>query len=102
VLTVSTTAPKNSALHWPISAGGGISLAGVLLLLAPRKRRLLSSLAVLCLCFGGFTGMLGLTGCGGGSGISQAAKGTTKLIVTATPSGSSAPAQTITITVNVQ
>jgi hypothetical protein len=102
VLAVSTTAPKNSALNWPMSTGGGLSLAGIFLMFTPRKRRLLSSLAVMCLCFGTFTGMLGLTGCGGGSSISQAPKGTTKLTITATPTGSSAPVQTLTVTVTVQ
>jgi hypothetical protein len=101
VLVVSTTA-SSSGLQWPLSSGGGISLAALFLLAIPRRlRRKMSSLTLALLGVVALTGALALAGCGGGgSGIRVAPQGATSLIVTATPAGLSA--QTFSVTVNVQ
>jgi len=98
VLVVSTTSPK-SELHWPLAAGGGASLAGLLLLVIPsRLRRRISSLAIVGLM--AFAGAISLAGCGGGSDVKTAPKGSTTLTVAALPDGLSR--QTVSVTVTVQ
>jgi hypothetical protein len=98
VLVVSTTSPK-SELHWPLAAGGGASLAGLLLLVIPRRlRRRISSLAMVG--FMAFAGAISLAGCGGGSDVKTAPKGTTTLTVAALPDGLSRQTVSVTVTVN--
>jgi hypothetical protein len=98
VLVVSTTSPK-SDLQWPLAAGGGATLAGLLLLVIPRRlRRRISSLAIVA--FIALAGALSLNGCGGGSNVQTAPKGNTTLTVSALPDGLSR--QTVSVTVTVQ
>ena len=99
VLVVSTTAPS-SALQWPFAAGGGLSLAGLFLLVIPRRlRRKLSSFAVAILGAVVLAGVLGLMGCGGGSGVKTAPEGSSTLTITATPAGLTAQMVSVTVTV---
>jgi hypothetical protein len=107
-VVVATTAPNSNAAaenRMPglkTLAGGGVSLAGLMLLMLPRRRRGAWKLVAVLLFVGfGLAGMTALTGCGNsGSGPTYPGTptGTSTLTVTAT-SGSVTQTATFTVTV---
>lgn len=105
-VVVATTAPNNTyqasskPSHSPwLKAAGGISVAGVLLVILPRRRRLLSLSILLVLSLGAITT---LSGCGGSGTKPPTYTGTpagnSTLTITAT-SGSITQTQTIALTI---
>jgi hypothetical protein len=97
--TTNSAANGESPLSPFFKFTGGISLAGLFCCFTRRFRRgALWMLATLLLVFT----MTGLSGCGGGSSVKSAAKGSYTVTITATPSGSTAASQTATVAVTLQ
>ncbi len=97
---VAANLKKDSWLAW-MGTGTGISMAGLLLICVPRRRRVLLGTFVLTLT--SLIGLISLTGCGGSSGSQGPKAGTTaQITVTATPSGSGASAQSTTVNVTFE
>jgi Bacterial Ig-like domain (group 3)/FG-GAP-like repeat len=105
IVGVGTTMASASAA-WPSFTsltGGGLGLAGIVLLAIPRRRRkMVQSFAMATLLLGVLIGTMTMTACGGSSSSGSGPKGPTTLTITATPSVPQAPMQTMTVTINVQ
>jgi hypothetical protein len=103
-VVVATTPPNNTYQaneHAPwLKAMGGVSVAGLLLLMIPRRRRFSAMLTLGLLAVLSLGTLAALTGCSGGSGnkYSGTAAGTYTLTVTGT-AGSITQSQTITLTI---
>ena len=101
--TISTgkttaSAAKEGRTPW-MNAGAGISIAGLLLIGFPRRRRIWP-VAMLVLATLSLAALASMTGCGGSSNSPKA--GSTQITITATPSGSGAAAQSTTVTLTIQ
>jgi hypothetical protein len=81
-------------------AAGGLSLACVVGLVLPFKRKKLRQMLMTLLVLASMAGLAGLSGCGGGS--KEAPSGVSKLVVTATPSVKGVAAQAVTLQVTVE
>ena len=101
ISVVASTTPKNNIysafLFRPV---GGLSLAGLLLFVLPRRRRLPKILSAVLLCVFAGTAAISLAGCSGGSNdqYSGTPAGTTTLTVVAT-SGNITETQQFNLTV---
>lgn len=95
--TTASMTEKNS-MPWR-NAGVGVSIAGLVLIGFPRRRRkwsvVLILLAVPCLA-----ALASMTGCGGSSSLPRT--GSAQIAITATPSGSATGAQSTTVTLIIQ
>jgi hypothetical protein len=103
-ILVATTAPNNTseaANRFPgMTALGGVSVAGLCLLLLPKRRsRGWKSMALIVLLGFGLAATTALTGCGGGDKYSGSPAGAPTFTVTAT-SGSTMQTATFVVTIN--
>jgi hypothetical protein len=103
-ILVATTAPNNTseaANRFPgMTALGGVSVAGLCLLLLPKRRsRGWKSMALVVLLGFGLAATTALTGCGGGDKYSGSPAGAPTFTVTAT-SGSTMQTATFVVTIN--
>jgi hypothetical protein len=102
VSVIVATTPRNSqyqAGNHPMGKiAGGLSLAGLILIIVPRRRRLYSTLGILAFALLSFASMAALSGCGSGNRYPGTPVGNSTVTVTAT-SGSITQTQTIVLTV---
>jgi hypothetical protein len=77
-------------------------MAGLLLLIRPRRRDLRRSLTLLFTLGLSLAALSSLTGCGNDSSLHLAPKGTATITITAQPSAATTSAQTTTIMLTIQ
>jgi hypothetical protein len=89
---VSITAAVSRGPGW--AASGGATLAGLILILLPRRRRRALWPLVLIAVIASLASLAAITGCGGSGSSSATPKGTSVVTIMATPSGSGTAVQT--------
>ncbi len=96
----STASLKEKGPAWMIGTGAGISMAGMLLVFLPGRRR--RHFGMLVLALAALTAFTALSGCGGGGGSQGPKSGTVQITITATPSSSGVPPQSTTVNLTIQ
>ncbi len=99
--SVTVKSANHPAGPWQ-RASGGLSLACLIGILLPLRRKKLRQMLMVALALAAMAGIAGLSGCGGGLDLKTAPSGTSTLVVTATPSVQGVAPQSATISVTVQ